>query len=294
MSKRLVAIEGKNIDEVWFQTLTSLCENGRFFRITSGSHAGDFRLEFDKLTGIIERVFWKNSAGTDWLPVAPTVPDGCPAPTDEESIVKYFNNDLMNSDLHVYDDKGNDIGHLHYKYSTFIVGGEYRLPMSDMVMQVPNQMDWGIKHYMKHGHGNNHVCFMVGYPESNLAYDEPYDKSKETERNTSPCLRVIDTKIITDDDGVERLNFEVYFRSWDLYGGLPENLAGLGMLQQYMAYSLEVEPGVMGFTSIKAHVYGSRIKALAMRAGAVDLEERFQQVLKDHGVNYDEIPDVEC
>lgn len=292
--KRLVAVEARNLDECWFKTLTELCEHGRFFRITSGSHAGDFRLEFDKLTGIIEKIFWLNSAGTDYLPVAPTVPEGCPAPTDDKSILEYFNNDLMNSDLRCYNEDGKEIGHLHYKYATWIVGGEYRLPMSDVVVKVPDQIDWAVKHYMKHGFGNNHVCMMIGYPESNLAYNEPYDKANETERNTSPCLRLIDTKIITDVPlGVVKLNFEVYFRSWDLWGGMPENLAGLGMLQSYMAAFLGIEPGVLGFTSIKAHVYGSRIKVLAMRTGNAELEERFSQVLKDHGINYDDIPDVE-
>jgi hypothetical protein len=182
---------------------------------------------------------------------------------------------------------------LHYLYGTFITGGKYRLPMSKTVMDVPDQTDWGIKHYMKHGFGNNHVCLMIGYPESNLAYDEPYDKTKETERNTSPCLRVLDTKIIRDDDGIEKVNVEAYFRSWDLYAGMPENLGGIGMWQQYVAYALGIEPGILGFTSIKAHVYGSRIKALAMRAGDFDLEARFMKVLKDHGVDYNEIPDCE-
>lgn len=44
-----------------------------------------------------------------------------------------------------------------------------------------------------------------------------------------PCLRSISFKVV---DG--RLNMTVYFRSWDLYAGLPENLAGLQLLKEYV------------------------------------------------------------
>lgn len=44
-----------------------------------------------------------------------------------------------------------------------------------------------------------------------------------------PCLRSISFKVV---DG--RLNMTVYFRSWDLYAGLPENLSGLQLLKEYV------------------------------------------------------------
>lgn len=42
-----------------------------------------------------------------------------------------------------------------------------------------------------------------------------------------PCLRHISFKVV---DG--RVNMCVYFRSWDLYAGLPENLGGLQLLKE--------------------------------------------------------------
>ena len=41
-----------------------------------------------------------------------------------------------------------------------------------------------------------------------------------------PCLRLIDTKARLDKNtGKYKLHFAIYFRSWDLWGGLPLNLA---------------------------------------------------------------------
>lgn len=44
-----------------------------------------------------------------------------------------------------------------------------------------------------------------------------------------PCLKVIDIKIVNN-----RINISVFFRSWDLFAGLPENLGGLQLLKEYI------------------------------------------------------------
>lgn len=44
-----------------------------------------------------------------------------------------------------------------------------------------------------------------------------------------PCLRSISFKVVHG-----RLNMTVYFRSWDLYAGLPENLGGLQLLKEFV------------------------------------------------------------
>jgi len=51
-----------------------------------------------------------------------------------------------------------------------------------------------------------------------------------------PCLRNISFKVIND-----RLQMTVYFRSWDLYAGLPENLGGLQLLKEYVLQTMDVE-----------------------------------------------------
>ena len=43
-----------------------------------------------------------------------------------------------------------------------------------------------------------------------------------------PCLRGIDTRIKD-----KKLHFVVYFRSWDLWNGLPANLGAIQLLKEY-------------------------------------------------------------
>ncbi len=65
-----------------------------------------------------------------------------------------------------------------------------------------------------------------------------------------PCLRVIDCRVQDN-----KLHFVVYFRSWDLWGGFPPNLAGLQLLKEYMAGEIGVEDGEMIASSKGLHLY---------------------------------------
>jgi thymidylate synthase len=271
-----VFVEGRNIDEVWFMLLVELCDKGRFYKITEGSYAGDYRLEFDNIDGVIHKPIAYNEYGIKY-PLAPTVPMGCPAPTTDKDIQEYYETYLIDSKL-----TDNE----HYKYATFIVGGEYKIPKihyknnmtaSEIVtLKVPNQMAWCEDHYHKKGFGNNHCCMTIAYPESNLAYDVPY--TNETDRGTSPCLRLIDTKIIYDPAPIDEyfLNFYVYFRSWDLWGGFPVNMGGLSLLMEQMAYNIGIFPGAIKFGSKGLHVYSHSLDVLAMRAGNHKLTQAFK------------------
>ena len=56
----------------------------------------------------------------------------------------------------------------------------------------------------------------------------PQDSNPETkERHEPPCLSLIDTEIL---DG--QMHLTCYFRSWDAYGGLPANIAGLQLFNE--------------------------------------------------------------
>jgi thymidylate synthase len=253
-----------------------LCRDGRIYRITEGSCAGSFRIEFDFVAGTIYEPV-QYTGGHVRLPLAVTVPQGVPQPTTDADIEEYFVNYIMDGNL-----EPNE----HYRYSTFIVGGRYKIPeikISDemffmphlnQLVLVPNQLQWCINHYKQKGFGNNHCCISVSYPESNLAYDIPY--TNESERQTSPCLRLIDTKIIKDE-GIYKLCINCYFRSWDLWGGFPVNIGGLSLLQEYMAGELGVEVGSLSFTSKGLHVYSSTIEPLMMKTGYSDILDRFKK-----------------
>lgn len=71
-----------------------------------------------------------------------------------------------------------------------------------------------------------------------------------------PCLRHISFKIVEG-----KLNMSVYFRSWDLYAGFPENLGGLQLLKEYVLNELihvgwmKVEDGKLIAFSDGLHLY---------------------------------------
>jgi len=65
-----------------------------------------------------------------------------------------------------------------------------------------------------------------------------------------PCLRGIDTRIRDN-----RLNFIVYFRSWDLWAGFPSNLAAIQVLKEYMASEIGVDDGELIAFSKGLHLY---------------------------------------
>lgn len=103
----------------------------------------------------------------------------------------------------------------------------------------------------------NRSLIAVGDKDSCFAYDAPY--KDETDRLTSPCLRGIDFKIKGG-----KLITHIIYRSWDLYGGWPENMGGFTLLNEYVADQLgdEVEPGPMAFSCFGLHCYDFQIEVL--------------------------------
>jgi thymidylate synthase len=101
-----------------------------------------------------------------------------------------------------------------------------------------NQIEWLIETYKRFGSRNNQMVLQVAHPSDVTLLDPP-------------CLRSIDTRIQD-----ESLHFIVYFRSWDLWGGMPANLAGIQNLKEYMAGEIGVKDGEMIVESKGLHLYG--------------------------------------
>ena len=94
-----------------------------------------------------------------------------------------------------------------------------------------------IRMYREDGHNTNQAFMAVGDSQS-IFLDDP------------PCLRAIDTRIRDN-----RLNFVVYFRSWDLWAGFPSNLAAIQLLKEYMAEEIGVGDGEIIAMSKGLHIY---------------------------------------
>jgi len=87
------------------------------------------------------------------------------------------------------------------------------------------------------GYGTNQACMSVSMP-SDIGLGDP------------PCLRSVDCRV---KDG--KLHFVIYFRSWDLWGGLPSNLGAIQLMKEYMAGEIGVEDGEIIASSKGLHLY---------------------------------------
>ena len=94
-----------------------------------------------------------------------------------------------------------------------------------------------LRMYREGGFGTNQACMSVGSKESIFL-------------EHSQCLRIIDTRVWDN-----KLVFYVYFRSWDLWGGFPSNLAAIQILKEYIAGELGVEDGELIAFSKGLHLY---------------------------------------
>ena len=123
--------------------------------------------------------------------------------------------------------------YLQYLLTSFKADTEQYTYGEDLESQIPEL----IRLYNEDGHNTNQGFMAVGSKES-IKLPDP------------PCLRGIDTRV---ENG--KLHFIVYFRSWDLWAGLPSNLAGIQLLKEYMASEIGVEDGELIALSKGLHLY---------------------------------------
>lgn len=232
----LVNITATTLSDAWYQVLYTCVEHGRKFKVDSGSYAGQERLELDYFTVLIQK--------PDIEPLLPIMPEGSniPAPFDDDFLNRY------EAYLRTAGLKENE----SYTYGSRLVRAEVasifvNADLFDKIVRrdtlceewILDQIEGMITLYKNIGppYRTNQMVLQIAQP-SDLLLDDP------------PCLRHIDTRI---QDG--RLDFFVYFRSWDIFGGFPLNLAVIERLKQYMAESIGVDNGVIVAASKGAHIY---------------------------------------
>ncbi len=245
-------IDARDLPDLWFQAVHDILDGGRRFTVDRGSYAGQTRLEYDYFTGIVRH------PGTQ--PMLPDIPPACGIPNPVEHDYIYGGAGYDRSYVEYLMTPHKEPGE-SYTYGERLtrapVTGDKRRWWEDRTAEIIdirevdgkvlfeeegdlyiNQIEWIIRTYREHGHRNNQMVLQVADP-SDLALTDP------------PCLRHIDTRIQDD-----RLIFFVYFRSWDLWGGLPANLAGIQNLKEYMAAEIDVADGEMVVESKGLHLYG--------------------------------------
>ncbi len=245
-------IKARDLPDLWFQAVHDILDHGKRFTIDRGSYAGQTRLEYDYFMGHV--------AYPGAQPLLPDIPPSCGIPNPVEHDYVYGGEGFERSYIEYLMTSHKEPGE-SYTYGERLtraqISGDKRLWWEkndeeiidrrevdgNIVFEEDgklfiNQIEWIIDTYKTLGHRNNQMVLQVAHP-SDVSLKDP------------PCLRSIDTRI---QDG--KLIFFVYFRSWDLWGGLPANLAGIQNLKQYMAEAIGVEDGEMIVESKGLHLYG--------------------------------------
>jgi len=261
-----IFIEARDIPDAWHQCILKVLEPGvaRKRKVDKGSYEGEYRLEFDFITVHILHPGVR--------PLIPDIPQhlGIPNPVESMDYVDaYFARYLM-SDVkegnEQYTYGGRIVKACTYPIFRIAPGHTYfdqELVASVLRPPFVNQMEEVIKRYKEYGPGNNQLIMQVGQPTDIML-------------KVSPCLRHIDTRI--EDN---KLHFHIYFRSWDLWGGMPPNLAGLQLLKEYMAEEIGVDDGEMICTSKGLHLYGYVWEIAGKRRGLTDKEMMALKAVED-------------
>lgn len=87
------------------------------------------------------------------------------------------------------------------------------------------------------GFNSNQACINIGNAES-VNLDDP------------ECLRLLDIRV-----RYGAVHLFAYYRSWDWYGGFPQNIAGIEKVKQFIADDLGVQNGELIIASKGAHLY---------------------------------------
>lgn len=231
---RLFNVNTKTIQDLWFQLIYNIFDNSYKQQIQSGSFENEqYRLQYPGVSAYIER---------PWEDMIPVMPYGSniPAPTSMEYVNDYFANYLMDPSL-----GENET----YKYASRIQhpmpkGGTQLERVIDMLKKTPL---------------TNQATIEIGSPED---LDVCWGKDGKCD---PPCCRLISFKVIPQD-GRLTLAVSVFFRSWDLWAGLPSNLAGIELLKQYVAQETGLENGPMYAYSDGLHIYGYQEEIARLRA----------------------------
>lgn len=231
-----IFITARDIPDAWFQLVRAAVYEGREYTVAKGSTPTK-RWEIDFVSAEIKYPGAR--------PLEPDIPPGLglPNPIEPGYAEKY----------------------LQYYMTDVAQPGEHYTYGQDLAWQI----EWIIDYYRKYGPGTKHCYMTVGRPESLYFYDDAVDyeetvhvSDRQTqsiisrksisnafnrkEPGTTQCLRGVDTAI-----KYGKLHFSIHFRSWNLWNGLPANLACLQLVKEYMAEQIGVEDGEMFITCLK-------------------------------------------
>ena len=267
-----INVKATTLSDVWFQLIYKCVEHGKKFVIDRGSFEGQTRLEFDYVTIHITH--------PDTIPLLPKLNPNLsiPDPVSEDYLDDYLpylmTGEEKEGESYTYGQRlcAGILTNQHLQWQT--VNGQQiyiqdqkiwdDLYHGDVIhinngRHVLNQLELMIWTYKNKGYRNNQMCLQIAKPTDMLLQDPP-------------CLRYIDTRI---QDGM--LHFFPYFRSWDLFSGLPANLAAIELMKQYCADQIGVENGEIIASSKGLHLYDYVIELAELIRGKTIEEFKAEQ-----------------
>lgn len=223
----VVFIKAFDLSDAWYQCLERIMEVGHEYKIDRGSYAGQRRKEFDFV--IIQIITPSNR------PLVPVIPEGLglPSPTSMDYVEKYM--EYLITD---YKKLGED-----YTYGERLVNAKVKLNIGFEGKEASGEFPYSFNQVEKA------IEILKATPGTNQAFLQ-IGQCSDMGLNDPPCLRQVDLRI-----RYGKLHFFPYFRSWDLVGGFPSNLAALQLLKEYMAKEIGVEDGEIIAQSKGLHVY---------------------------------------
>lgn len=237
-------LKANSLPDAWFQLVYNLMRAGAprsTYVIDKGSYVGQRRLEFQFVTIQIDNPGIR--------PLIPEIPPmlNIPAPVESMDYVNdYFARYLMSTEL-----AENET----YIYGTWLAPGIER-----------------VIEQLKGAPGNNQASISLGgfapyhrdVVDGMLSYintDNFIDPG--TGQRDPACMRLVDFRL----DQTNTLHMVLYFRSWDLWGGFPANLAGMQLVKEYVGQALGANDGRIIACSKGLHLYDYSIQVAAERLG---------------------------
>lgn len=248
----VLLFKASTLPDAWFQLVYALVKGDIpriVYEIDQGSYVGQKRLEFPFVTVQIDH------PGTRSL--IPEIPESMNLPAPVESM-DYINDYVAKYLLGTNLEKNET-----YIYGTWLAPG---------VERVIGQL--------KGAPGNNQAAISIGgwapvndAGVSDLAeglavcHDTDDFIDPGTGQRDPACLRLVDFRL--DQNRV--LHMFVYFRSWDLWGGFPANLAGLQIVKEYVGQQIDAKDGRIICSSKGLHIYDHALQVAATRLGMSDI-----------------------
>ena len=137
-----------------------------------------------------------------------------------------------------------------------------------------NQVQEAIKRYVQE-QNDRQVTMVIRLPEDILKFDRNKKKSEP------PCLSIIDTEILDS-----KMHLTCYFRSWDAFGGLPANIAGIQLFNEAFVNEINEQSGLalntgkLIFHSKNCHIYQRQYNLVRDLLEPKDSSKRLAKVLK--------------